>query len=260
LRFATTTSLGAAGSPTGSISGPAPPAGTITPPANNAYVPWGRPLQRSRHVGQTAYLRRQSSIGRFRRAAGRLVSALWVDKHANTSTGRCAQCTSCRQSKRGEFANSADSESGHAQGRRVVRAGDWRNAAAHSAADDGADQQRAAGACNRKSRLIWQSPAIADGASYGPGRLAFAGRQNRPPKGSHKPGAARGPWSGNAPYIAFPGRLFKLHSVNEQELNKLKRLATIKEGQELLSLPHGLPPCTLRRPGTPDRSECLPDS
>lgn len=46
-------------------------------------------------------------------------------------------------------------------------------------------------------RQIWQSPAIADGASYGPGKLAIARHQDRPPKGSCKPGAAREPWSGN---------------------------------------------------------------
>jgi hypothetical protein len=31
--------------------------------------------------------------------------------------------------------------------------------------------------------LKWQSPAIADGASYGPGRLAVARLQDRPPEG-----------------------------------------------------------------------------
>jgi hypothetical protein len=41
-----------------------------------------------------------------------------------------------------------------------------------------------------------QSPAIADGASCGPGSLSSPA-QNRPPKGSYKPGATRGSWSGN---------------------------------------------------------------
>ena len=48
---------------------------------------------------------------------------------------------------------------------------------------------------------IWQSPVIADGASCGPGRRAVTRSQNRPPKGSFKPGAARTPWSGNTHQI-----------------------------------------------------------
>jgi hypothetical protein len=66
----------------------------------------------------------------------------------------------------------------------------------------------------------WQSPAIADGASCGPGRLAVARPRNRPPRGSCMPGAAWGRWSGSGRDIGVAAGMLK---ANPAPLSRQRR-------------------------------------